>query len=46
MSNSGEEGQETYSGLITKKKHQVYIKIECLRGYTIVMSISENFPYR
>ncbi len=32
MSESGQEGQEIYSGLITKKEQRVYIKIECLSG--------------
>ncbi len=35
MSDSSEEDQETYSGRVTKKELQAYIKIEYVRGNTV-----------
>ncbi len=39
MSDSDANNQEIYSGCFTKKEHRAYIKIECLRGNTVVIII-------
>ncbi len=39
MSDSGEKDQETYSGCIMKKEQRANVKIECLRGNTVIIKL-------